>query len=214
MSKVSDTPRRYAAEFGGAMALYMATLFIREHFAAGAGSPALKAILIASPVLPILLCALAVWRFLRGTDEYMRLLILKALAFSAGATIVVSLSWVFLKDAGAPALPFEAAGMLAMALWAGAAIALKWRDNRANIIATLKRLLLSAAAGGVCAGGYALIAHLTGNPFSSDIALIVGGLAFLVGAVLSMRALGKTCRTACANSGPNEAGARPNWPTS
>jgi hypothetical protein len=78
---------------------------------------------------PIALVALTVWRFLRHTDEYLRLLVVKALAFAAGLTMVVSMSWIFLKNIGAPNLPIEDAGLLAMAVWVAAALWYKWRER-------------------------------------------------------------------------------------
>ena len=46
MAPVEKAPRRYVAELGGAMGLYIASVAIRAHFAAGVGDPVLRDLLV------------------------------------------------------------------------------------------------------------------------------------------------------------------------
>lgn len=193
MSQVGKAPRRYVAELGGAGALYAASLVIRAHFAASVGDPVLRDLLLASPILPVLLGGLAVVNLIRHTDEYVRHLILKSLAVAAGATILFCFSWAFLRDVGLPDLPIEDAGMVTMAVWVVAAISFKWHDNPEMLLKTLKRLGLSLLVGAICAALYALIARLAGADISPDIAIIVGSVAFIIGAILTIAAQKKQC---------------------
>jgi len=102
--KVSQAPRRYLYELAAAIALYMAALFGRVHLVAYTGDPALKAAILLSPILGIMLVVLAVYRFYRRVDEFFRLRMLKVGAISGGITAAAAASWSFLEDVGAPPL--------------------------------------------------------------------------------------------------------------
>jgi len=175
------------------MGLYIASVAIRAHFAAGVGDPVLRDLLLASPILPVLLAGLAVVRLFNHSDEYVRLLILKSLAVAAGATILFCFSWAFLRDVGLPDLPIEFAGIVTMTVWAVAAISFKWRDNRELLQKTLKRLGLVLFAGGAAAALYALSARLAGLEISPDMAAIVGFIVLLIGVAMTVAAQKKQC---------------------
>lgn len=129
MSPVSRAPRRYFIEFNAAMILFIAALAGRKLLLPEVSDPALRDAILVSPILPVLLCALAVLRYYRRMDEYHRLQLLEALAFSAGVTAVVATSWGFLEDIGAPHLAFFHAMMVMMLSWAAAALYLGWKDK-------------------------------------------------------------------------------------
>jgi len=129
MPPVSQAPRRYFIEFNAAMLLYAAAVVGRKFILPGIGDPLLRDLILGSPILPICLMALAVLRFYRRMDEYHRLQLLEALAFSAGVTAVVSASWMFLEEAGFPHLQMFHAMMVMMLSWAAAALYLGWKDK-------------------------------------------------------------------------------------
>jgi hypothetical protein len=129
MAPVLQAPRRYFIEFNVAMVLYAVVLVGRKFILPGVADPLLRDLILVSPVLPILLLALAVVRFYRRMDEYHKLQLLEALTFSAGVTVVVSASWSFLEDAGLPHLQMFHAMLVMMLSWAVAALYLGWNDK-------------------------------------------------------------------------------------
>ncbi len=104
MEPVSRVPRRYFVEFSLAMALYIAALFGRVFLLRQVDDPVLAAAIALSPILPICLMGMAIFRFYRGVDEFHRLRFLKVTAITAGLTAAATASWSFLEDVGAPPL--------------------------------------------------------------------------------------------------------------
>jgi hypothetical protein len=129
MPPISRAPRRYFIEFNAAMVLYIVALVGRKFVLHDVGDPMLRDLILVSPILPIILMALAVVRFYRRMDEYHKQQLLEALAFSAGMTAVVAASWGFLEDIGFPHLLLFHAMMVMMLSWAGAALYLGWKDK-------------------------------------------------------------------------------------
>jgi hypothetical protein len=129
MAPVVKAPRRYFIEFNAALVLFIASVVGRKLLAPGIADPVLRDVIVVLPVLPVVLCALAVFRFYHRMDEYHRLQLLEALAFSAGVTAVVSASWGFLEDVGLPHLQMFDAMMVMMLSWAAAALWLGWKDK-------------------------------------------------------------------------------------
>lgn len=122
MAPVAQAPRRYFIEFNIAMLTFAVVVVGRKYALPGISDPILRTAIMASPVLPILLTAGAVFRFYRRMDEYHKRLLLEALSFSAAVTAVVSASWGFLEDAGLPHLELFHAMMVMMLCWAAAAL--------------------------------------------------------------------------------------------
>lgn len=164
MPPITKAPRRYFIEFNGAMILYIAVVVLRAKYAGGIDDAVLKALLIVSPILPVLLMAVAVLRFYRGIDEYHRLQLLEALAISAGAAGVISISWTFLEDLGLPHLSIAYTWPIIAVVWAIVALYMGFRDKVSEGAAG--RALRSVAATliyvAVGTGTYALIASWTG----------------------------------------------------
>jgi hypothetical protein len=129
MPPVSQAPRRYFIEFNLAMAFYIAAVVGRKFLLPGVSDPVWRDAILVFPILPICLVALAVVRFYRRMDEYRRLHLLQALAFSAGVTAVVSASWGFLEDVGLPHLELIHALMVMMLSLAAAALFFGWKDK-------------------------------------------------------------------------------------
>jgi hypothetical protein len=186
MFPVSQAPRRYTIELSAAMLLYMATLFGRVYALKYIADPTLAIIVTLSPILPIFLAAIAVYRFYRSVDEYQRLRLLKMFAVSAGLTLVVVISWSFLEDVGAP--PLSSYGVLGITSGIYIVTALLWRaDNAMDSGGPLKQLAIAVVVGGAIATAYRFGAELEGWPIVPFV-LVVPTLAFLV--FLGMRIFG------------------------
>jgi hypothetical protein len=132
MSPVAKAPRRYFVELMSAMGLYFVTLYARNHWSANLTSPILKDALLVSPILPLILAAIAILRLFKRVDEYRRRQMLEALAIAAAVTCVLSTSWMFLVDVGAPDLPIAAAWPIFSVTWAGTAFFFKMRDKASD----------------------------------------------------------------------------------
>lgn len=104
MTSVARIPRRYFVEFSLAMSLYFVTVIGRYFLVRQIDDHFLETAVLLSPIIPIGLIGLAIFRFYRGVDEFLRLRFLKIAAITAGVTAAVVASWCFLSDVGAPPL--------------------------------------------------------------------------------------------------------------
>ena len=117
MAPVAQAPRRYFIEFNIAMLTFAAVVVGRKFILHDVSDPIARALIKASPVVPIILTAWAVFRFYHRMDEYHKRQLLEALSFSAAVTAVVSASWGFLEDIGFPHLELFDAMMVMMLCW-------------------------------------------------------------------------------------------------
>jgi hypothetical protein len=164
MPPIKKVPRRYFIEFNAAMVLYIAAVLLRGSFASEITDPVFKALVIASPIPPVLLGALAVLRFYRGIDEYHRLQLLESLAISAGAAGVISISWTFLEDLGLPHLSIAYTWPIIAVVWMVTALWFGWRDKSSAGEGgkALRSVVTTLVYVGVGTGVYALVASLVG----------------------------------------------------
>jgi hypothetical protein len=181
MSPVSHAPRRYFIEFNGAIVLYIAAVILRAKFQSGIEDQVLRAFVVASPIVPVLLAAFAILRFYRGIDEYHRLQLLEALAISAGAAGVITISWSFLEDLGLPHLSIAYAWPIIGSVWLIVALYKGWREKISEGAAgrTLRSVavtLLYVAAG---TGVYAIAAAQTGLPMHWAVLALVATVLFI-----------------------------------
>jgi hypothetical protein len=168
MAPIKQAPRRYFIEFNAAMALYIAAVLARSTWAHAIADPTLRTLLLVSPILPVLLAAIAVLRFYRGIDEYHRLQILESLAIAAGAAGVITVSWSFLEDVGFPHLSIAYAWPIIAAVWGIAALYFGWKDKVAEgaawrTVRSVALTLLYVAGGTAAAAGVAIA---LGTPFA------------------------------------------------
>ena len=63
MAPIARVLRRYFVEFNGAILLFIAAVLGREYALRSVSEPTLRTLILVSPILPILLAALAVVRF-------------------------------------------------------------------------------------------------------------------------------------------------------
>lgn len=174
MAPIAQAPRRYFIEFNGAMLLYIAAVTGRHYAVQLVSNPALKTLILLSPIPAVILAAFAVYRFYRRMDEYHRLQILESLATSAGVTGVVAISWSFLEDVGFPHLSILYGSMVMAASWAITALYLGWKDkvSEGKAFSTLKNVAVTLLVVGAGTAVYAFAASQTGLPHSwSDLVL-------------------------------------------
>lgn len=181
MAPVSQAPRRYFIEFNAAMVLYIAAVVGRKFVLPQVADPMLRDLILVSPILPTILAALAVVRFYRRMDEYHKLQLLEALAFSAGVTAVVSASWGFLEDVGFPHLQIFHALMVMMLTWAVSALYLGWKDkvSEGAAVRSLKSVAATLIYVGVGTATYALIATWAGLPTQWYVLALVATVLFI-----------------------------------
>ncbi len=178
---IARAPRRYFIEFNGALILYIAAVVIRGEYAAGIADPFLKTVVIVSPIVPVLLAALAVLRFYRGIDEYHRLQLLEALAIAAGGAGVISICWSFLEDLGLPHLSIAYTWPLIAAIWGLVAIYMGWRDKVSEGAAgrALRSVAVTLVYVAVGTAAFWLIESRTGLPTHWAVLALVATVLFI-----------------------------------
>jgi hypothetical protein len=178
---IARAPHRYFIEFNGAIILYIAAVIVRARCAGGMDDPLLKALVIASPILPVLLAAWSVLRFYRGIDEYHRLQLLEALAIAAGGAGVITISWSFLEDLGLPHLSIAYTWPIIGGIWLVTALYMGWRDKVSEGAGgrALRSVATTLVYVGIGTGLYALIASQTGLSTHWAILALVATVLFI-----------------------------------
>lgn len=175
MEPVAKAPRRYFVELMSALALYFVALLARKHYADAIADPLIRDVLLLSPILPIVLAALAVWRLFNRIDEYRRRQLLEVLAIAAAVTCVIAISWPFLIDIGAPSLPLFWTWPIFSIVWAAAALILRLREKAWEGAAgkAVLRGVLQLAAIALATALYAAVAGKMGWPASWPVLLLI-----------------------------------------
>lgn len=112
--------RRYMREFGSSMAAYVVVLFLSIWALKHVDSIALRVLLALAPVVPVALAGRAIVRFMRGSDELQRRIMLEGAALGALVLTMGSFSLGLLVSAGL--LPMRADLALIMILPAYSAL--------------------------------------------------------------------------------------------
>ena len=114
---VKTAGRAYILELGLTMGLYMLAVTARPWLIDHAANPSLVLAAKLSPVFPIWLTFLVIWRYYRRIDEFEKLKFLQTIgiAFGVGSCLIVTYS--FLEDAGLPQLALS---------WAWPTLAVSW----------------------------------------------------------------------------------------
>lgn len=99
MNRTERGSRHYFIEMMGALLLYAACLVGRK-----SASGDLKTALTLAGIIPVWLIGLAVVRFYRSADEYLRHKMLLGLAMGGGLTFLLLMSYVQLQSLGLPSL--------------------------------------------------------------------------------------------------------------
>lgn len=123
---MDDSGRTYLKEFGGAMVAYAVVLFAAIAVVNANHTAPWRYVVVVLPVIPLCFALLAFLRFFRRMDEFQRRIQMEALAFSFGATMLITATYTFLEAAGAPRLPMISVVPVMSVLWGiGAAFAIR-----------------------------------------------------------------------------------------
>jgi hypothetical protein len=123
---IDNSGRTYLKEFGGAMVAYAMVLFAAIAVVNANRTAPWRYVVVVLPVIPLCFALLAFLRFFRRMDEFQRRIQLEALAFSFGATMLITATYTFLEAAGAPRLPMISVVPVMSVLWGiGAAVAIR-----------------------------------------------------------------------------------------
>ena len=96
--------KSYYLEIGMSVVVYVALSIVCVPLAVSAGDPFVKVVLGLAPAIGIVLCALAVARWIARADEYQRQRMLQAVGVAAAITAVWTMSYGFLEVIGFPRL--------------------------------------------------------------------------------------------------------------
>jgi hypothetical protein len=95
---------RYFLELLSAHVLFFATLFTSDHLASTMPPGLARQLALASPAIPAALMLLAVFRFYRSSDEYLRQQMLENWAITAAITFLWTFTYGLLENTGLPHL--------------------------------------------------------------------------------------------------------------
>lgn len=109
--------RRYFLELAGAMAAYVVVLMASIHLLNGGLPNPWRAVVALTPVIPVALVFVAVIRFMLSIDELQRQIQLESMAFAAGFTALVAVTYGFLESAGLPRPSAWLTYVVVMAAW-------------------------------------------------------------------------------------------------
>ena len=99
MDREARTGLIYTVEMLGAGALYAAALFARKPLLHLTADGALHALILLSPIVPLVLMGAAIVRYYFRLDEYGRWQFLQTVAICTGAAAILTSSYPFVKDA-------------------------------------------------------------------------------------------------------------------
>ncbi|HEX4177085.1 MAG TPA: hypothetical protein VHY57_01560 [Rhizomicrobium sp.] len=132
MGYVKDGEKRYYLEVISALALFMIIAWLRHGVFHSITNPALLLAIKIAPVLPILLIAVAVWRFYRRSDELQRQSILKTSAAASLLSMFILLAWPALLAAGLPPLTGKGAVAVVCGCYILCGAVIKFQEGRAD----------------------------------------------------------------------------------
>ena len=102
--KKEPAGKRYVREFTGAMVLYMAVLFPVTAWLRGHETSSYRLPVALLPVIPVLLVAVAGWRFFVAMDELQKRILTETLSFAFVVTALLVITYGFMENAGMPKL--------------------------------------------------------------------------------------------------------------
>jgi hypothetical protein len=124
---MTPAARRYVVEFGAAMAAYVVVVLVSGAVVRAHPEAGWRYAVAVTPLVPALAATVAVLRHVARIDELERRIQLEALAFGALLTGLVTFTYGFAQEAGAPPVSMVFVLPMLVALWGiGVGIA-KWR---------------------------------------------------------------------------------------
>jgi hypothetical protein len=129
MSAVKRAGRIYTLQLGAVMAAYAGLLLSCGHLMRSVEDQTLRALIVASPIVPIWLMLVMVMRHYRRIDEFAQRRMLEVLSLSFGVTACLITSYPFLADLGLPPLGIIWAWPVMAMCWFAGALAVRLRDR-------------------------------------------------------------------------------------
>lgn len=117
---MSEAARRYTRSFLLAVAIYMVLVFVSIEVLERLPETPWRIIIAVLPMFPLIFGTRAFMRYLLTMDELQQRIQLQAVAFAAGATGMLTLTYGFLENAGLPRLSMLWVFPLLCFLWGGA----------------------------------------------------------------------------------------------
>jgi len=119
--------RRYLVEFGSAMIAYVVVILVSGAVVDAHPTAGWRFAVVVTPVVPGLLALWAVIRHVRRLDE--RRVQLEAATVAGLGTGLITFTYGFLEEAGAPAVPLVLVLPLFIALWGAGVVVAAVRDR-------------------------------------------------------------------------------------
>jgi hypothetical protein len=176
MNRFERGSQRYFIEVVGALLLYAVILVGRKGMQGD-----LKVALTLASIVPVWLIALAVVRFYRAQDEYLRQKMLLSMAMGGGLTALILMSYGQLESIGLPPLSRPWAWIIMGFSCATCSLALAWRDHVGQV-GTQRSVQWAATCLAIIAIPtviYALTAPALGWPNRPGVLVLVATLIFL-----------------------------------
>lgn len=176
MNRTERGSRRYFIEVMGAVLLY-AVLLMGRNWTQGS----VKIALTVASLVPIWLIGLAVVRFYRNADEYLRQKVLLSLAMGGGLTALLLMSYGQLKSIGLPPMSQRDAWLVMGFSCAACSLAMGWRDyvSQVGMRRSLQWAALSLAIIAIPTALYALAAPVLGWPHRPGLLILIATLIFV-----------------------------------
>jgi len=121
--------RRYLVEFGSAMIAYVVVILVSGAVVDAHPTAGWRFAVVVTPVVPGLLALWAVIRHVRRLDERERRVQLEAATVAGLGTGLITFTYGFLEEAGAPAVPLVLVLPLFIALWGAGVVVAAVRDR-------------------------------------------------------------------------------------
>jgi hypothetical protein len=124
---MNQAAKTYVMQFSGAMVLYVVMLILSVWGVKNLAESPLRIIAALLPIIPISLGLLVFLRFFGSMDELQKRIQLYAMAFSFGATGLLTFTYGLLQNAGLPQVSFIAVFPVMLALWGLGSVIASWR---------------------------------------------------------------------------------------
>ncbi len=124
---MNQASKTYVMQFCGAMLLYVVMLLVSVWGVKNLADLPMRIVAALLPMIPISLALLVFLRFFATLDELQKRIQLYAMAFSFGATGMLTFTYGLLQNAGLPQVSFIAVFPTMIALWGLGSVFASWK---------------------------------------------------------------------------------------
>jgi hypothetical protein len=114
---MNSNEKTYVLQTGGTITRYVLVLVVSVQLMRGLGESPWKILAALLPIIPIAMGLVTFLHFFKKMDELQKRIQLDALAFSFGATGLLTFTYGLLQNAGLPQISFIAVFPIMLALW-------------------------------------------------------------------------------------------------